>query len=106
MSTSDKIHLLFFNACFSYEQAQEIIQYVDAAIGMTTTIGDEAACAFAAQFYSSLGFGRSLRQAFEQAKGAMMLISPAEADTPALYVKEGIDPNQLFIVRPDLLRHD
>ena len=44
MSSSDKIHLLFFNACFSYEQAQEIVQHVDAAIGMTTSIGDEAAC--------------------------------------------------------------
>lgn len=39
MSSSDKIHLLFFNACFSYEQAQEIVQHVDAAIGMTTSIG-------------------------------------------------------------------
>ena len=37
MSSSDKIHLLFFNACFSYEQAQEIVQHVDAAIGMTTS---------------------------------------------------------------------
>ena len=46
MSSSDKIHLLFFNACFSYEQAQEIVQHVDAAIGMTTSIGDEAACTF------------------------------------------------------------
>ena len=102
MSSSDKIHLLFFNACFSYEQAQEIVQHVDAAIGMTTSIGDEAACAFAAQFYSSLGFGHSLKKAFEQAKGAMMLVSPTEADTPALYTKEGIDADTTYIVRPAL----
>ena len=102
MSSSDKIHLLFFNACFSYEQAQEIVQHVDAAIGMTTSIGDEAACTFAAQFYSSLGFGHSLKKAFEQAKGAMMLVSPTEADTPALYTKEGIDADTIYIVRPAL----
>lgn len=102
MSSSDKIHLLFFNACFSYEQAQEIVQHVDAAIGMTTSIGDEAACTFAAQFYSSLGFGHSLKKAFEQAKGAMMLVSPTEADTPALYTKEGIDADTTYIVRPAL----
>ena len=102
MSSSDKIHLLFFNACFSYEQAQEIVQHVDAAIGMTTSIGDEAACTFAAQFYSSLGFGHSLKKAFEQAKGAMMLVSPTEADTPALYTKEGIDADATYIVRPAL----
>lgn len=102
MSSSDKIHLLFFNACFSYEQAQVIVQHVDAAIGMTTSIGDEAACTFAAQFYSSLGFGHSLKKAFEQAKGAMMLVSPTEADTPALYTKKGIDADTTYIVRPAL----
>ena len=55
MSASDKIHLIFFNACFSYEQACEVVSYVDAAIGMTDSISDKAASAFAAQFYSSLG---------------------------------------------------
>jgi hypothetical protein len=100
MSSSDKIHLLFFNACFSYEQAQEVVNYVDAAIGMTDAIGDEAACSFAAQFYSSLGFGFSIKKAFDQAKGIMMLESPAEADTPILYTKDDIDVDTLYIVRP------
>lgn len=35
MASSDKIHLIFFNACFSYEQACEVVSHVDAAIGMT-----------------------------------------------------------------------
>lgn len=100
MSSSDKIHLLFFNACFSYEQAQAVISNVDAAIGMTTSIGDIAACTFAAQFYSSLGFGLSVKKAFEQAKGVMMLESPTEADTPILYTKDGIDADALYIVCP------
>ena len=41
-------------------------------------------------------------KAFEQAKGAMMLVSPTEADTPALYTKEGIDADTTYIVRPAL----
>lgn len=53
----EKITVLFFDACFSYDQAHEVIQHVDAAIGMATSVSDEAACAFAAQFYSLLGFG-------------------------------------------------
>ena len=101
MTSSDKIHLLFFNACFSFEQAQSVTEYVDAAIGMTTSIGDKAAVAFAAQFYSSLGFGFPVQKAFEQAKGVLMLESPEEQHTPALYLKDGIDANSLFIVRPD-----
>jgi myosin heavy subunit len=100
MASTDKIHLLFFNACFSYEQAQAVVSHVDTAIGMTDSIGDKAACTFAAQFYSSLGFGRSVKKAFEQAKGVMMLESPTEADTPILYTKDGIDADTLFIVRP------
>ncbi len=100
MASSDKIHLLFFNACFSYEQAQEVVSHVDAAIGMTDSIGDAAACSFAAQFYSSLGFGLSVKKAFEQAKGSMMLESPTESNTPRLYTNDNIDADALYIVRP------
>lgn len=100
MASSDKIHLLFFNACFSYGQAAEVISHVDAAIGMTASISDKAANAFAAQFYSSLGFGLSVEKAFEQAKGIMMLESPTEANTPALYVKAGVKADELYIVCP------
>ena len=101
MASSDKIHLLFFNACFSYEQAQEVINHVDAAIGMTTSISDKEACTFADQFYSSLGFGFSVKKAFDQAKGVMMLESPEEANTPILYTKDGIEADSLFIVNPN-----
>ena len=100
MSASDKIHLIFFNACFSYEQAQSVIEHVDAAIGMADSISDTGACIFAAQFYSSLGFGLSLKKAFEQAKGVLMLENPTEHDTPALFVKDGIDPENMYIVKP------
>ena len=101
MSASDKIHLIFFNACFSYEQACEVVSYVDAAIGMTDSISDKAASAFAAQFYSSLGFGHSVKKAFEQAKGVMMLESPTEANIPRLYNKDDIDVDTLYLVCPN-----
>ncbi len=100
MSTSDEIKLVFFNTCFSYGQAQAVVQHVDAAIGMTTTIGDEAARIFAAQFYSAVGFGLSVKKAFEQGKAALMLEGILEEDTPELYVKDGLDPNELIIVKP------
>ena len=40
---------------------------------MNTTIGDEAAKLFAASFYRAIGFGRSIQDAFEQARVALML---------------------------------
>ncbi|PIC95753.1 hypothetical protein CSV69_09510 [Sporosarcina sp. P26b] len=100
ISASDDIKLVFFNTCFSYGQARAVVQHVDAAIGMTKSIGDEAARVFAAQFYSAIGFGHSVRKAFEQGKSALMLEGIPEEDTPELYVKDGLDSNELIIVKP------
>lgn len=56
MSTaSDVIKLVVFNACFSEAQAENVVTYVDSAIGMGTSISDEAACVFAAQLYTVQG---------------------------------------------------
>ncbi len=99
-SASDRIHLLFFNACFSQEQAEAIVQNVDAAIGMTTSIGDNAACVFASQFYSALGFGLSVQRAFKQAQSLLLTEEPAEYNTPKLFVKSGVNADELFIVKP------
>ena len=100
MMSSDKIRFMFFNACFSYEQAQSVVKHIDAAIGMADSVSDTGACAFAAQFYSALGFGFSLKKSFEQAKGAMMLESPTEEHIPELYVKDGIFADELYLVKP------
>ena len=101
-TVSDKVRLVFFNTCFSYEQANSMIAYIDAAIGMTTAIGDAAARIFAAQFYSSVGFGKSLQVAFQQAKAALMLEGITEEDTPAIYVKNGLELENIYLVRPEL----
>ena len=90
ISASKKIRLIFFNACFSQQEAKAVVEKVEAAIGMNTEIGDEAAIVFAAQFYSSIGFGLNLQQSFDQAKSALLLKGIPEADTPVLFVKEGL----------------
>lgn len=100
MVSSDSIRLVFFNTCFSYGQAQAVVEHVDAAIGMNTSIGDEAAKVFASQFYSAIGFGLSLKKAFQQAKARLMLEGIDEEDTPALYVRDGLDSSDIIIVRP------
>jgi hypothetical protein len=43
---------------------------------MTISIGDNAAMIFAAQFYSAIGFGLSVKRAFQQAKVALMSEMP------------------------------
>jgi hypothetical protein len=100
MSAGDHIRLVFFNTCFSYGQAQAVVEHVDAAIGMNTSIGDDAARVFAAQFYSSIGFGQSIQKAFHQAKAALMLEGIPEENKPELYVRDGLDADEIIIVRP------
>lgn len=55
---------------------------------------------FAAQFYSAIGFGVSLKKAFEQAKVALMLEGIQEENTPELIIQEGLDADEIIIVRP------
>jgi hypothetical protein len=98
-ASSDSIRLVFFNTCHSYNQARKITDYVEAAIGMNTSIGDEAARIFAAQFYSAIGFGHSLKKAFDQGKAAIMLEGIYEESTPELYIRNGFDADQIFLLR-------
>ncbi len=100
MASSEGIRLVFFNTCYSYNQAKAVTEHVDAAIGMNTSIGDDAARIFASQFYSTLGFGHSVEKAFKQAKALLMLEGISEENTPELFVKDGIKADTLIIVKP------
>ena len=97
---ADNIRLVVFNACFTPAQAEAVTQHVEAAIGMQDAIGDEAARLFAAQFYSAIGFGRSLAEAFGQAVARLQLEGMGEETTPQLFVREGVDPHTMILVRP------
>lgn len=97
---SSGIELLVFNTCFSENQAINVTEHVSAAIGMGTSIGDEAARVFAAQFYSALGFGKSVGEAFGQAKVALMLKNIPEEDTPKLHVSQQLNENEIVLVQP------
>jgi hypothetical protein len=99
-AASGEIRLVFFNTCYSRNQAEAVVKHVPAAIGMTTAIGDTAARVFAAQFYSAIGFGLSIKQAFDQAKAALLLEGIREEDTPELFVAEGVDADTLILVKP------
>ena len=100
MASSEGIRLAFFNTCHSHNQAKAVVEHVEAAIGMNTSIGDEAARVFASQFYSSVGFGFSVKKAFEQAKALLMLKGIPEQNTPELFVRDGMDAEELIIVKP------
>lgn len=94
----DNIRVVILNACYSQAQAEAITEAIDCAIGMNTTISDEAATVFVASFYRAIGFGRSVQEAFDQGKTALLLESIPEDQTPELLVKKNVSPSDLFLL--------
>jgi len=94
----DNIRIVILNACYSQWQAETITEVIDCAIGMNTAIGDRAAITFAAAFYRAIGFGRSIQQAFDQGKIALLLEGIPEDNVPVLLGRKGVDLSQLFLV--------
>jgi 8-oxo-dGTP pyrophosphatase MutT (NUDIX family) len=100
----DNIRLVILNACYSRLQATAIAEVIDCVIGIKTEIGDKAAITFAASFYRAIGFGRSIKEAFDQGKTALLLEGIPEEDTPQLLVRPDVDPSLIFLIKEEALK--
>jgi len=85
------LRLVLLNACFTRDQAHSISQVIDYSIGTGKGIGDKAGVAFAGAFYRALGFGRSIREAFESAKAELELTRMPRTQGIELFVRDGIN---------------
>lgn len=94
------VRLALFNGCHSAALADAACANVDVAIGMRTTIRDDIAKTFAGQFYNSLGFGKSIAEAFRQAVLQLELQHGHGQDIPDLYAADGVDPEGVVLVNP------
>jgi myosin heavy subunit len=101
---SDHVRVVVFNACSSRDQAEAAAQHVDIAVGTNAPLGDETAAKFAEQFYSAIGFGASVKHAFDQALSRIGLEGLPGGKIPELFSREGVDPDEVVLVRPDLER--
>ncbi len=99
----DNVRVVLFNSCLSSGQAEAVTEHIEVAIGMNDSIGDEAARIFAGQFYSAIGFGRSVQNAFDQAVNELMLHGIPEDHIPELQARAGVEPEAIFLVRPQEL---
>lgn len=93
----DNIQVVILNACYSQVQAEAITKIIDCVVGMESTIGDKAAITFASSFYRAIGFGRSVKEAFEQGKVALLLEGIEEEHIPRLVCKQGVDASKIII---------
>lgn len=96
----DNVRVVVLNACFSRPQAEAITEHIDCAVGMSKDIGDTAAIVFAASFYRAVGFGRSVREAFELGKTALLMEGIPEHRTPELLTRKDVDPAQVVLLHP------
>jgi hypothetical protein len=88
----------YFNACFSDADAAAVVTRLEAAVGMRTAISDAAALAFARQFYSAVGFGKSLAVAMAEARAILEIEGIEEEDTPVLHLRPGTDAASIALI--------
>jgi hypothetical protein len=98
----DNIRLVVLNSCYSKEQAAAISSQIDFVVGMNSSIEDSAAVVFSAAFYRALGYGRTVSEAFAQARTALLLEGlAAQGDVPELIVRVGADQNLCLAPSPN-----
>ena len=94
------VQLVVFNTCDSEPLAQAIAEFVDAAIGMSGPIEDEAARAFAVGLYRGLASDKAVQTAFDMGLDQMGLKGQREyQQVPKLWTRPGVDAAQVFPLR-------
>jgi hypothetical protein len=83
----DRVVCVVLNACYSAQQAQEIVKYIPYVVGMNRAIGDLAARKFSQGFYRAIWDGRSIEEAFASGKNAIELDGIPEDLTPVLLTR-------------------
>jgi hypothetical protein len=100
----DNIKLVILNACYAEIQARSIASVIDCVIGMSAAITDEGASIFAASFYRAIGFGRSIKAAFDQGVTALLLANSSDTEMPQLLTRSGIDPDTVVLIKTNAPR--
>jgi hypothetical protein len=92
------IRVVVLNACYSKRQATALSTIIDCTIGVKSGIGDKTAIDFASGFYRALGFGHSIQDAFDQAKGLLQMAGVKAANMPALIPGHNIKPSEINLI--------
>lgn len=90
------VRLVLLNACFTKAQARSLSNVIDYSVGTSKGIGDKAGVAFAGAFYRALGFGKSVKGAFESAKAELGLTKMPRTNGIELFIRKGISENDPF----------
>lgn len=92
------LRLVVLNACFTKTQAKSLSQVIDYSVGAGKGIGDKEGVAFAGAFYRALGFGKSVKDAFESAKAEVALTRMPRTKGIELFLRKGVEETDSFPV--------
>ena len=90
------VRLVLLNACFTKAQARSISEVINYSIVTSTGTGDSVGVTFAGAFYRALGFGKSIRVAFESAKAELALTRLPRSRGIKLFVRNGVSERDRF----------
>lgn len=93
---NNHLRLVVLNACFTKAQARSLAEVIDYSVGTSKGIGDKGSVAFAGAFYRALGFGKSIREAFDSARAELVLTKVPRSQGIELFVRDGINDGGSF----------
>jgi hypothetical protein len=97
---NERLRVVVFNACYTKQRARGLSKFIDYTIGMTDALDDDSAVNFSESFYQTLGFGRTVVEAFGVACASVGLTNPRDARRPYILWRDGVDIS-LPLFRPD-----
>lgn len=92
------IKLVVLNACFSAAHAEALSKNIDFVVGMTDKIRNDSGWTFAAAFYRSLGYGRSVETAYQSGMAALAVEGLPGKDVVRLFIRPGVDATKVVLL--------
>ncbi|NET61624.1 MAG: CHAT domain-containing protein [Symploca sp. SIO2E6] len=87
---TDQVNCVILNACYTEKQACAIAKHIPFVIGMSQSISDKAAIAFAVGFYSALGAQESVEKAYQSGCVQIRLEGLPEHLTPVFHAQKTV----------------
>jgi len=90
------VRLVFLNACFTRTHARSLAEVIDYSVGSGKPIGDKEGVVFAGAFYRALGFGNSVKEAFDSATAEVAFLDMKRARGLELFIRGGLGEGDRF----------
>jgi hypothetical protein len=100
MATDQPPTLVVLNACHTANGVEDMLQVAPVVIATNDRIGDSSAHIFAVQFYGAIAAAQTIGDAVRQARAVMEMALPDEKDALVVSAAEGVDPDEVKLVRP------